>query len=108
MPVAPRQMVLLAGPPVVAAAGLVVIRRHPSAAAVAGVVVSAGLDAMAGEPAPLLERILSVVAVGVLGTCWWLGTIEQTARYLRGERLLGARFPSVQATPGDLRGRNRG
>jgi len=88
VPVSGRQLVLLAGPPLAGAAGIAALRRHPLLTMVGAFLGLVAVDSRGGS-ASSSERAASMVAIPIVGGCWWLGIAEQALRFVAGQRLLG-------------------
>ena len=86
--IAPRQVGLLVAPAVAATVGIRAARRRPvalTASVAMGAVLS---DMLVREPAPLPDRLASVVASGTIVGSWIGGMVEGALRHLTGDRLL--------------------
>ena len=94
VPIAPRQVVLLAAPVTAVAVGSGVLRRAPLLAVVAAAAAAAIIDRSGPERAPMAVRLAGLSAVAVMGGGWWAGVWEQVLRWLLlHERLLASGQP---------------
>ena len=89
VPLRPRQLAALCSVPAATLVAAPVLRRHPAVGTLACVAGLVALDA--GVPGRTDATVrLAAGPVGVfVALSWWAGFFEQTARHLRGERLLG-------------------